>query len=250
MTSLIVASFANEAEAVRGSHKLQELESFGDISVFEKVMVKKDSDGEITFLQDDTSNGLRTVGGLAIGTLIGAIAGPVGAAVGMMVGTMTGAVVDVDRMDFADDFGSKVTERLQPGTTAIIAEISEDGPAFVDSSLEPLGATIFRINADDAYDYYEDEQVDEFDESIADERARLHVATASEKTKIQQKISQLKEKRKARVAELKEKHNSSVENRKTNRKENKEARIQDRINRHQERIAVLEGKLKDLELNA
>ncbi len=84
MTSLIVASFANEAQAVKGSHKLQELESFGDISIFEQVIVKKDSNGQITFLQDDTSDGLRTVGGMGIGTLVGAIAGPVGAVVGMM----------------------------------------------------------------------------------------------------------------------------------------------------------------------
>jgi uncharacterized membrane protein len=217
MTSLIVASFANEAQAVKGSHKLQELESFGDISVFEKVIVKKDSNGQITFLQDDTSDGLRTVGGMAIGTLVGALAGPVGALVGMMVGTMTGAVVDADRMDFADDFGLKVTERLQPGTVGIIAEISEDGPAFVDTSLEPLGATIFRTDADDAYDDYEDEQVDEFDESIAAERAKVKAATVAQKSKIQQKIAQLKEKRKKRIAELKEKHKTAVENRKINR---------------------------------
>src|SRR6266498_1826166 len=172
MTSLIVASFANEAQAVKGSHKLQELESFGDISIFEQVIVKKDSNGQITFLQDDTSDGLRTVGGMGIGTLVGAIAGPVGAVVGMMVGTLTGAVVDADRMDFEDDFGLKVTEHLQPGTVAIIAEIAEDGPAFVDTSLEPLGATIFRTDADDAYDYYEDDQLDEFDESIDAERAK------------------------------------------------------------------------------
>ena len=246
MTSLIVASFASEAQAVKGSHKLQELESFGDISVFEKVIVKKDSNGQITFLQNDTSDGLPTVGGMAIGTLVGAIAGPVGAVVGMMVGTLTGAVVDADRMDFEDDFGLKVAGHLRPGTVAIIAEIAEDGPAFVDTSLEPLGATIFRTNADDAYDDYEDEQVDEFEKSIAAERARLKAASVAERSKIQQKIAQLKEKRKKRISELKEKHESAAENRKTNRRENKKARIQDKINKHQESIDELKEKLKSI----
>jgi hypothetical protein len=37
MTSLIVASFQYEAQAVQGSHKLLELESYGDISIFEKL---------------------------------------------------------------------------------------------------------------------------------------------------------------------------------------------------------------------
>jgi len=246
MTSIIVASFPNEAQALKGSHKLHELESFGAISVFEKVIVKKDSNGQITFLQADTSDGLPTVGGMAIGTLLGAIAGPVGAVVGMMVGTLTGAVIDENRRDFADDFGSKVNKHLHPGSVAIIAEIAEDGPAFVDTSLEPLGATIFRTDADDAYDDYEDEQVEEFNESIAAERANLKAAAAGEKSKIQQKISQLKERRKKRLAELKEKHKSGVENRKINREEHKKTRIQDKINKHQERIAKLEEKLKTI----
>jgi uncharacterized membrane protein len=250
MTSLIVASFANEGQAVKGSNKLQHLESRGGISIFEKVIVKKDSNGQITFLQNDTTDGLPTVGGMAIGTLVGAIAGPVGAAVGMMVGTLTGAVVDADHRDFADDFGLKVTKRIQPGTVTIIAEIAEDGPALVDTSLEPLGATIFRTDADDAYDDYENEQVDEFDESIAEERARLKAAREEDKSKIQQKIAQLKEKRRKRIAELKEKHASTAENRKLNRKQNKEARIQDRINRHREKIDELEEKLKDLDSKA
>ena len=90
MTNLIVITFSNEAKALDGSHKLSELESFGDISIFEKVMVKKDANGNVTILQADTTEGLRTLSGMAIGSIIGALGGPVGLLVGMLAGTVTG----------------------------------------------------------------------------------------------------------------------------------------------------------------
>jgi hypothetical protein len=37
MTNLIVISFKNESQAIEGSHKLNDLESVGDITVYEKV---------------------------------------------------------------------------------------------------------------------------------------------------------------------------------------------------------------------
>src|SRR4030095_3579509 len=91
MTNLIVASFANEDKAILASHKLVELESFGDITVYEKVILKKDLQGNISALQTNSTEGLRTVSGMALGTVIGALAGPVGMLVGMLSGTLVGA---------------------------------------------------------------------------------------------------------------------------------------------------------------
>ena len=55
--------------------------------------------------------------GMAIGTMLGALGGPVGLLVGMLGGTMTGALLDSDHFDFSEDFGAKVSSRLQPGTS-------------------------------------------------------------------------------------------------------------------------------------
>jgi len=41
MTNLVVVSFTNESQAIEASHKMIELESLGDITVYEKVIVKK-----------------------------------------------------------------------------------------------------------------------------------------------------------------------------------------------------------------
>lgn len=236
MTNLVVISFNDEAQAIAGSHKLIELESYGDITVYEKVIVKKDLNGETSAIQSDTSEGLRVLSGMALGTLIGALAGPVGLLVGMIGGTMTGALLETDYYNFADDFTSKVYSHLQPGTTAIVAEIYENGPAFVDNGMESLGGIIVRSNVDDAYDGFVDDQVKAIEADIADERARIKSATEKEKSKIQQKIAQLKEKRHQRIAKLKEEH-----------KARKEARLKDKISEQKAEAAELESKLKKME---
>jgi len=236
MTNLVVISFKNEAQAIAGSHKLIELESFGDITVYEKVMVKKDSNGKTMAIQTDTSEGLRVFSGMALGTLIGALAGPVGALVGMVSGTMTGALLETNYYDFSDEFTSKVNNQLQPGSVAIIAEIYEEGPAFLDNAMEPLGGTISRSNVDDEYDEFLDDQVKAIQADIAADRASLRSANEKQKLKIQQKIAQLKEKRHQRIAELKEKRGAQ-----------KGARLKEKINEHKSAIAELETKLHKIE---
>src|ERR1700722_4154177 len=125
MTNLIVATFKEEAEAIEASKKLHELESIGDITIYELVVVRKNADGEITVLQTDTSEDPSTFSGMAIGALIGALAGPVGLVTGMLVGTLSGAAAEVDTYGFEEDFISKVSEQLQPGMAAVVAEIEE-----------------------------------------------------------------------------------------------------------------------------
>jgi len=100
MTNLVVVSFPNESQAIEGSHKMIELESLGDITVYEKVIVKKEANGEVTVLQTDTTEGVRTLSGMAIGTLVGALAGPVGILAGMATGTLIGTMFEADYFDF------------------------------------------------------------------------------------------------------------------------------------------------------
>jgi len=174
--------------------------------------------------------------GMALGSLIGASAGPVGALVGMVSGTMTGALLETNYYDFSDEFTSKVNNQLQPGSVAIIAEIYEEGPAFLDNAMEPLGGTISRSNVDDEYDEFLDDQVKAIQSDIAADRASLRSANEKQKLKIQQKIAQLKEKRHQRIAELKEKRNAQ-----------KGVRLKEKINEHKSAIAELETKLHKIE---
>lgn len=244
MTNLIVASFNQEAEAVEASHKLNDLESLGDITVYEMVVVKKNPDGEVVVLQADTSAGLTTLSGTAIGALVGVLAGPVGMLLGMFTGTLAGAALEADDYGFAEDFLTKVTGQLAPGTSAVIAEVEEDDPEFIDSTLSLMGAKLTRTDVDYEADRYADAEMDELDEDIAAARTKLKDAASVEKDKFRQKIARLKEKRKERIAEIEEKLKEAATDVKLSARERKVARIRSKIEKHQMKIAGLEKKLQ------
>jgi len=121
------------------------------------------------------------------------------------------------------------------GDVAIFAEISEDGPAFVDSAVTPLGGNIFRSNVDDVYDDYEDDQVKQFDKEITEERKQLKAGMREDKARIKKRIEQLKEKRRQRIAALKEKA-----------KDRKKATLAHAINKEQAKISELKESLNKL----
>lgn len=244
MTNLLIASFQQEAEALEASNKLNELETIGDITVYEMVVIKKNADGETEVLQVDTNEGVRTVSGMAIGALIGSLAGPVGLVAGMFTGTLVGIAAEEDHYGFTEDFTSKLVAQLQPGETAVIAEIDEDDEVFVDSSLKPLGATLTRTDVDYEYDEYSDDEMDELDEEIATERAKIKSATDAEKSRIRKDIAHLKEERKERIADLKEKVKEVAANVKAAVKGQRTTKLRNKIEKHQKKIAALELKLQ------
>jgi uncharacterized membrane protein len=244
MTNLIVASFKQEAEAMEASQKLTDLESIGDITIYEMIVVKKDPDGEVVVLQADTTEGSKTLSGMAIGTLVGALAGPVGLVLGMFTGTLTGAAIEADDYGFAEDFLFRVAGQLEPGTVAVIAEVEEDDPEFIDSTLTLMGANLNRTDVDYEATRYSDAEMDEFDEDIAAARTKLKDAVSVEKERFRQKIARLKEKRKERIAEIQEKVKEATTEVKLSVRDRKIGRIRTKIEKHQLKIANLEKKLQ------
>ena len=261
MTKVIIASFKEEANAIGALHKLIELESFGDISMYERIMVRKKANGELETLKEDSSDGWRTLTGMAVGGLLGALAGPVGFVVGLFTGTIIGGVSDAGHYDFEGDFAKKIEARMPVGTVSIIAEIDEDNVGFIDSSLKPFDATIIRSDVDFEFDQYVDDQIEEIDEDIAEERAKLKKAIGNDKEKIEKKIAELKTNRKSKIAEFEAKGKKSIQNMKdkasagiesvksaVHHVENQinESVNENRANRLKHRIATHEAKLKNL----
>jgi len=244
MTNLIIAAFKEEAEAIEASQKLNELERIGDITIYELVVVKKNVDGKTVVLHSDTREGLTTVSGMAIGTLIGALAGPVGLVAGMFTGTVAGAAIETENYGFAEDFISKAAGQLQPGMASVIAEIEEDDPVFVDSSLSPLGVLLTRSDVDYEYTKHSDEEIDEVDEEIGAARAKLKSAADKDKDKIRRKIAKLKEERKERIDEFKEKVKDTIANVRTSVKGRKIEKIRNKVEKYQQKIADLEKELQ------
>ena len=270
MTKVIVVSFTEEAKAISALHKLIELESFGDISMYERIMVRKKANGELETLKEDSSGGWRALTGMAIGGLIGMLAGPVGLVVGLFTGTVIGGVSDAGHYDFEGDFAKKIEANMPVGTVLIIAEIDEDGVGFIDSSLKPFDATIIRSDVDFEFDQYVDDQIEEIDEDIAGERAKLKKAIGKDKEKIEKKIADLKANRKSKITEFEAKSKKSIQAIKDKAEseiqsvknglhnavdqinesvdENRENRIKHRIASHEAKLKSLNTELKSFQV--
>ena len=211
MANIIVVSFKEETKAIEALHKIKELDSYGDITLYEHMLIRKKENDQYEVLDDATDGvGWRTFTGMALGGFVGALAGPIGLVIGLYSGTAVGALLDISRYDFEDDFIHKVNNKMKAGTIALVAEVSEDSSVFIDTYLKPFDAEIIRTEAGVEFDNYMDEQVDELEEEIEDEREKLKKATADEKAKINAKIANLKAKRKARMDELEAKRKSTI----------------------------------------
>jgi uncharacterized membrane protein len=173
MTNLIVASFDKETKAIEALHKLYELENFGDISIYGRALVRSQENGKYEILDDNSTNGWRTLAGMATGSLLGALGGPVGFVVGLTAGTTIGLISDVGRQNFDESFVKKLENRMPPGTVSIIAEIDEDSDVFVDNALRPLGAEIERSDIDYEFDDYVINEIDEIDNDLLAARENL-----------------------------------------------------------------------------
>ena len=233
MANIIVVSFKEETKAIKALHRIKELAVYGDITLYEHIMIRKKDKNQFQVLNDQRDGeGWRTLTGMTLGGVVGAFAGPVGFVVGLLTGSVAGVIWDVNHFDFESDFINKVTAKMNIGTITIIAEVNEDSSVFIDDALKPFSSEIIRSEADLEYDDYMDEQVEDLEEAIEEQREKLKKATADEKAKINAKITELKVKRKAKIAELEAKRKAALKD------------IKDKAN---DRIKKLETRLNGYE---
>ncbi|MCW2118582.1 DUF1269 domain-containing protein [Flavobacterium sp. 7A] len=211
MANIIVIPFTEEENAIAALHKIKELDGYGDITLYEHMMIrKKDHDlYEVLFYKEE-GEGWRTLTGMALGGLLGAFAGPIGFFVGMYTGIVAGAAWDVSRHDFENELVERVSNKMVVGTIAIIAEVGEDSTIFIDDALKPFASEIIRSEAGIEFDDYIDDHIEDLEVKIERQRAKLRKATAEEKTKIKTKIADLKEKRKSKITDFEEKRKSTL----------------------------------------
>ena len=150
MDKEIVIVVPTEASAYQVVKALSVLDAEGSIELYASAVVEKRADGAVDIKDTRRRNGpWGTALGLSTGALIGLLAGPVGAAVGATIGGAAGLGGDLAYSGFQGDFVHEVSSRLEPGTYAVCASISEDWTEPVDAAIRPLGGTILRQATDD-----------------------------------------------------------------------------------------------------
>ncbi len=142
--NFIVIVFKDQGEAINASHKLQDLTVRGDINLGYNMILRKNSDGKIEVLKKTTTDGIETWGGMLIGMLIGMFFGPLGFLISSLAGTAVGAATDSSNKKFNENFSSLVKEKLDEGKIAIIANIDEQSPAFIDEAMKEFNGEVHR----------------------------------------------------------------------------------------------------------
>jgi len=200
MTRLLVLSFTEEAKALKALKKLNELESHGEITVYEKTMVRKKEDNDYEILKEENKEGWKTITGMAIGGLLGMLAGPVGLVVGLYAGTTVGAYSVMNHYDEAESFIRKIENNMPPNTISIVAEVDGNSSYVLDTEMLKMGAVITWSDTDLDYVKYFGEQIEELNQQIVASITALKTADADQRKEIEKKLSVLHQLRKEKLA--------------------------------------------------
>lgn len=156
MRNYIAVVFDSSSKAYEALHALWQLDNMADITVHGAAVIHRDDLGYVQVDTKETHPALGTAVGVGIGALLGALAGPAGAAVGAAggaaIGGATGAVVgagvDLSRADTREQAMDETRFVLGIGQSAVIADVSEDWTAPIDTRMKELGGKVFRRSKD------------------------------------------------------------------------------------------------------
>ena len=201
MDKEIVVIVPTEAAAYQALTALDALDSDGSLELYASTVVGKRTDGTIEVKDSRDQRGpWGTVIGLTGGALIGLLAGPAGAAAGGAIGATVGIGGDLTYSGFSGDFVYDVSEKLQPGTFAVVASISEDWTMPLDLAMAPLGATVLRQATDEVVAA----QLKADDQALKDEWAHFEAEVAGAKGEAKAKLEAKREALRARQAASRE----------------------------------------------
>jgi len=210
MENIIIATFTDEKSAKVAQHKLKHFDGEGEITIFNQVMIQKNSKGEIEYLSHEDPEGWRTLTAMVVGGLVGTLGGPIGFVLGLFAGTAIGAAADVSNYllerDFIDSLGSAVPN----GAVSIIAEVHEFSPRFIDELVGPIGGVVSRSSISFEHENYVQDQINTLDSEISGVEAKLTAAVEVEKETMSKEVAVLKNIRDSQVAEINVKGNEML----------------------------------------
>lgn len=234
MNKVIFVGFDTEAKAYAGARALRDMHKEGTLTIYNEAVVVKEGDGRVVVREHPEGEPFATVGGMLTGGLIGLLGGPIGAAMGMGTGTLIGAAFDLTRegidRDFVDDVAAELVE---PGKSAVIAEIDENWQAPLDTQMEALGGTVIRRTPTEIEDAYFEREIEASQRELAAiQGEKLAEVMASETQKGAAKLAALQAKIDAAKRKVAEKESAAA------------AKLQSVKDEGAEKIMVLEKQRK------
>ena len=192
MDNMLVIIFDSENKAYEGSKSLQELQEEGSINLYSKAVVIRDASGKVEIKQQGDMGPVGTAVGLLTGSLIGLLGGPVGLVLGTYAGTVGGLLYDMAQIGVSQDFLAEVERTMQPGKSAVVAEVGEEWTLPVDTRMETLGGAVVRCTRREFLDSQIKRDVSSLEAEITQLEAERDQATGEARAKLQKKVDSAK----------------------------------------------------------
>jgi uncharacterized membrane protein len=145
--NVLVVSFGedpkNDQNAYQALTDLKLLDSQDQIKITGAAVVTRDADGRVeekSELGEDPYVG--TASGGLIGLLVGIIGGPLGMLLGGAYGMLVGSLFDINEVDTTESVLGEISKEIQPGRTALLAQVTEQSPEVIDAAMARLGGEV------------------------------------------------------------------------------------------------------------
>ena len=143
--NVVVVRFTEPSKAYQALSLLKDFDADGRISLDSAAVVERTQDGQLRTPEGtDNMEFVGTASGSLIGMLIGILGGPLGVLLGWGAGALSGAIFDVVRADASDDALTALGRAIPPGTTAVIASVTEPAVEVIDGEMAKLGGDVTR----------------------------------------------------------------------------------------------------------
>ena len=149
--NVVIVKFAEESKAYQALSDLNRLGEEGKVDVRSAILLERTDDGFSIPEGADTAEGFDMVAGGLIGMLVGVLAGPVGVLLGGSMGALAGGTADLARLADEDLALDGISKDIEPGRTALVAEVGEYAVEVIDNAMGALGGTVTRRAASDVY---------------------------------------------------------------------------------------------------
>jgi uncharacterized membrane protein len=181
MENLAILRFDAEAKAYQAFTEIKTLSEAAAFDLHEAAVVTANAEGALA-IKD--SIGFDSTSGADAGSLIGLILGLLGGPFGLLLGWLTGGAIgaSVDAAGAANGAATLawVGRAIAPGTTGLIAMLSEPTNDALDAMVGRLGGTVDRFSADAVHDALESTRQAEIAARAAADRA-MHEAKARDR---------------------------------------------------------------------
>lgn len=194
--NVVVIGFDQPSMAYQALSTLKECDRQGRIVLESAGVVERAADGTMRVV--DGADNLGPVGlasGSLVGMLVGVLGGPVGILLGWGAGGLIGGAFDATRVIESDDALTVLARAVPPGTTAVIAMVTEPALEVVDGEMAHLRGVVTRRTADDvraeldAVERAADAAAHEARRAVREQRkAKIRADVEDKKHKVKEKL--------------------------------------------------------------